>query len=162
MANYQTNSNAPIKAALFFAVMIITAAVMLNAQTTGFAPLSGAGSGLVAHYAFDEGSGTTAADSSGSGKNATLVGSASWAAGKSGQALSVSGSSRAAVQGDIIGTGPATIYAWINPSTLAYLHSIISTIAFQMQAYNTGSGSSYSIYLNNNQAIWQNSATSAG
>ena len=150
------------KLLLFFAVFIATAALMINFTATGFAPLSGAGSGLVAHYTFDEGSGTTSVDFSGQGNNATLVGSASWAAGKTGQALLVSGGSRATISGDRIGTGAATICAWINPSAVTYLHSIVSTTAFQLQAFNTGSGSSYSIYLLNNSAAWQNTAISAG
>ncbi len=65
--------------------------------TTGFAifraeaQVSGAGSGLVGWWKFDEGSGTVAADSSGAGKTGTLSGDLlnvpSWIPGVSGQAL---------------------------------------------------------------------------
>jgi len=60
---------------LFSLVSIATSTQELNrvyqtvvsiASHTQLAQLSGAGSGLVAHYTFDEGSGTTAGDSAGS------------------------------------------------------------------------------------------------
>jgi uncharacterized protein len=47
----------------------------------------------VVHYKFDETSGTTAADSSGNGKTATLT-AATWAAGKINNAVSMSGSTQ--------------------------------------------------------------------
>ena len=40
--------------------------------------------GLVGYWNFDEGTGTTAADSSGSGNNGTLVNGSTWTAGKVG------------------------------------------------------------------------------
>jgi hypothetical protein len=48
-------------------------------------------SGLIAAYAFSEGAGTTAADASSTGNQATLTGAASWGAGRYGNALSVNG-----------------------------------------------------------------------
>ena len=51
-----------------------------------------AGSGpLVGHWKFDEGSGTTAADSSGNGATGTLVDNPAWVTGKVGGALSFNG-----------------------------------------------------------------------
>jgi hypothetical protein len=47
--------------------------------------------GLVAHWKFDEGTGTTAADASGRGHTGTLLGGASWTAGQVGGALSLDG-----------------------------------------------------------------------
>src|SRR3989344_9093302 len=41
-------------------------------STNQLAQISGQGSGLIAHYTFDEGSGTTAVDSSGNGNTGTL------------------------------------------------------------------------------------------
>jgi hypothetical protein len=49
--------------------------------------------GLVAHYLFDETSGTAAADSSGNGRTATLSG-ASWTAGRLGNAVRIAGGSQ--------------------------------------------------------------------
>lgn len=53
------------------------------------AAIEGSGSGLVGWWRFDEGSGTAAADSSGSGNNGTLTGSVlpTWTLGKIGQGL---------------------------------------------------------------------------
>ena len=48
--------------------------------------------GLVAHWQFDEGSGTTAADSSGNSNDGTLNGNPQWVAGKIGGALDFDGS----------------------------------------------------------------------
>src|SRR3989338_8120456 len=48
------------------------------------AQVSGAGSGLVAYYTFDEGSGTTAGDSAGS-NTGTLTNGATWTTGKGGR-----------------------------------------------------------------------------
>ncbi|OHA45003.1 MAG: hypothetical protein A3G59_02885 [Candidatus Taylorbacteria bacterium RIFCSPLOWO2_12_FULL_47_20] len=48
------------------------------------AAISGAGSGLVAQYAFNDGTGASAADSSGNANTATLNGGAAWVAGKVG------------------------------------------------------------------------------
>ncbi|HEY4478920.1 MAG TPA: hypothetical protein VI981_00990 [Candidatus Paceibacterota bacterium] len=55
--------------------------------TTQLAQISGTDSGLVAHYTFDEGSGTTAGDSSGNGNTGTLTpttGGPTWTSGKVG------------------------------------------------------------------------------
>src|SRR3989344_8218774 len=48
------------------------------------AAISGAGSGLVAQYAFNDGAGASAADSSGNANTATLNGGVAWVAGKVG------------------------------------------------------------------------------
>src|SRR5215510_6127367 len=58
------------------------------ANTVSPAPVE---TGLVAHWKFDEGKGTTAADSSGNGNKGALVGRPVWTAGKIGNALSFDG-----------------------------------------------------------------------
>ncbi len=55
------------------------------------ASVEGVGSGLVAWWKFDEGSGTTATDSSGNGNTGTLVNNPTWTTGKIGQGLSFDG-----------------------------------------------------------------------
>ena len=63
---------------------LITQSMQLRTQ---LAAISGAGSGLVAHYTFDDG---TATDNSGNGNNGTVNG-ATYVDGKAGQALSFDG-----------------------------------------------------------------------
>ena len=53
--------------------------------------ISGAGSNLIAHYSFDEGSGTIAGDTSGNNQFGTLVNGATWTAGKVGGAIQLDG-----------------------------------------------------------------------
>ncbi len=55
-------------------------------------PIQPDAAGMILHYAFDEGSGTSAADSSGNGNTGTINGNPAWVAGHSGQALSFDGS----------------------------------------------------------------------
>ena len=77
--------------------------------------------GLVLHYAFDETSGTTAADSSGSGNTGTLNGmtGAEWTTGRIGGALSFDGTNdyvEAIGYKGITGTGARTVALWFKTS----------------------------------------------
>ncbi len=54
-------------------------------------PVQPAATGLAAYYTFDEGSGTTAKDTSGNGNNGTINGNPQWVAGKVGGALAFDG-----------------------------------------------------------------------
>ena len=75
-------------------------------------------SGLVAAYAFDEGSGGVVTDASGNGHSGTISG-ATWAAGRYGNALSFNGSN-ASVLLDSLGTfynGGFTLEAWVHKQT---------------------------------------------
>lgn len=75
----------------------------------------------VAAWSFNEGSGTTAADSSGNGHTGTLTGSAGWtASGKSGGALSLNGSGYVNIANPstiVLGNANCTIAAWIKTSS---------------------------------------------
>ena len=76
--------------------------------------------GLVAAYGFDEGSGTTVADSSGSGNGGTVSG-ATWAIGKFGTALSFDGVNdivNVADSASLDLTTGMTIEAWVLPRAL--------------------------------------------
>ncbi len=77
--------------------------------------------GLVAAYAFDEGSGTSVADASGSGNTGTAA-NTTWAGtGKYGGALSFNGTSSRVTVPDSASlqlTGAMTLEAWVNPSTV--------------------------------------------
>src|SRR3990167_1368319 len=55
------------------------------------AAVSGSGSGLIGHWAFDDASGTNASDSSGNGRTASLQGGAGWSTGKIVGAVSLDG-----------------------------------------------------------------------
>ena len=75
-----------------------------------------AATGMVAGYAFSEGSGTTTADASGSGLTGTLVGSPTWVAGRNGTGLSFNGSSTYVDLGTSAAlgfTGSMTLSAWV-------------------------------------------------
>lgn len=76
----------------------------------------------VVYYAFNETSGTTAADSSGNGKNATLAAGAGWAAGRQGNALILNGSATSYVSmpsGIVSSLNNFTISSWIKLSSLS-------------------------------------------
>ncbi len=72
--------------------------------------------GLIAHWAFDEGSGALAADSSGGGHNGTLVNGPTWTSGIAGDALSFDGIDDYVAIPDSVdfdfGNGDFTICAW--------------------------------------------------
>ena len=78
-------------------------------------------SGLVAAYAFDEGSGTTVTDASGNGNNGTIA-NATWAtSGKDGKALQFNGTNALISVPDSASlhlTTGMTLEAWVNPSTV--------------------------------------------
>ena len=82
---------------------------------------TGAPTGLVAAYSFDEGSGTTVADASGNGHTGTITG-ATWAAtGKYGKALQFNGTSALVTVADAASlhlSSGMTLEAWVNPSTV--------------------------------------------
>ena len=89
-------------------------------ERSQLASLEGADSGLVGWWKFDEGSGTTAGDASGNGNNGTFVGGTIWSDGKIGQAVKFDNLNDSKVVlsgGDLLGTGPLTISAWIYPIT---------------------------------------------
>src|SRR3990167_6079208 len=76
-------------------------------------------SGLVGYWTFDEGSGATAADSSGNNNTGTLVNGPSWTTGKIGQALSFDGVDDLVTASGISNTPSAfTLSAWIKFSQL--------------------------------------------
>ena len=83
---------------------------------------SAAPAGLVAAYAFDEGSGTTVADASGNGNTGTVTNATWTTSGKYGNALTFNGTnarinvpSTTALQL----TGGMTLEAWVNPTTVS-------------------------------------------
>ena len=80
-----------------------------------------AASGLVAYWKFDEGSGTTVADSSGNGNTGTLVNGPLWTAGRVGNALFFDGIDDNVTVPDSTSldlSSSFTLSAWVNPDRL--------------------------------------------
>src|SRR5262245_14905171 len=88
-----------------------------------------AGSGLVAYWKFDEGSGTTVADASGNGNKGTLVNEPLWTAGRVGNALYFDGINDNITVPDSNSldlSNSFTLSAWVNPaSTFTDFRSIL-------------------------------------
>ncbi len=71
---------------------------------------------LVAWWRFDDGSGTIAADSSGTGNDGALQGGAQWVAGQLGQAIQFNGSNARVVAANIpLNSRSFTVAMWVNP-----------------------------------------------
>ena len=75
----------------------------------------------IAEIPFNETSGTTASDLSGNGWNGTLTGGASWATGKSGNAVDLSGTNQyVALPAGVVSSADAiTVAAWVNLDTVS-------------------------------------------
>jgi len=89
--------------------------------TVTLAPPSSGGLGLVAAYAFDEGSGSTAADLSGNGNAAQLTRTRWASSGKYGKALKFNGDDSVVAVEDspsLQMTGGITLEAWVYPTSL--------------------------------------------
>ena len=105
-----------------------TQAVTLSASLNGKSATAaasvvpaGTATGLVAAYAFSEGSGTTVADLSGNGNTGTIQGATWSTAGKYGSALQFDGASTWVTINDSSSldlTSGMTLEAWVNPTTL--------------------------------------------
>ncbi|MFI6686383.1 LamG-like jellyroll fold domain-containing protein [Streptomyces sp. NPDC050485] len=82
----------------------------------------------VAHWSFDEGTGPTAADSSGHGRTLTLAGAAKWGAAKSGTAsLDVSAGGSAAASGPVVDTAKSfSAAAWVRLTSAAGYQTFVS------------------------------------
>ena len=96
----------------------------------GLQIVRGQGSGLVAVYGFEEGSGATAADSSGAGNTGTIAGATWTASGRFGNALSFDGSTSRVTIADSPSldlTNALTLEAWVLPTaTPVWWHALIA------------------------------------
>lgn len=99
-----------------FEVAITNNGSLINPSNDSITTTSSAA--VLAYWKFDEGSGTSATDSSGNGNHGTITG-ASWTSGKSGGALSFNGANRDYVEITGLLGSPAnvTISAWIFPTS---------------------------------------------
>jgi len=90
--------------------------LILFVFVSGLALTGPARADLVAWWRFDDGSGTTAADSSGTGNDGTLEGGAQWVAGQIGQAIQFNGSNARVVAANIpLNSRSFTVAMWVNP-----------------------------------------------
>lgn len=81
-----------------------------------------------AHWTYDEGTGTTAADSSGNGHTATLGTGASWTTGKyGGHAVAMNGSAAVTSAGPTVDTGHSfSVAAWAKFSSTTVTQDVVS------------------------------------
>lgn len=103
--------------------------VITNSTHIAFGAGGDITSNLLGWWKFDEGTGTTAADSSGNGNNGTFTGSPTWVAGQVGTgALSFSVGARI-LTNDLTateGVSAVTWSAWIKPTSLGDLRAILA------------------------------------
>jgi hypothetical protein len=122
---YVTNSGnlCSVGGTFSYTVKLIYSSTQLGSKSfTGEKPLVGScvNSGILGLWHFDEGTGTTASDSSGNGNDATLVGTVNWVTGKIGMALEFTGSGYVDA-GNSSSLGPTpevTFAAWVKPTSL--------------------------------------------
>ena len=128
--------------------------VSLQATLAGAATASSASAAtiptanLVAAYAFDEGSGSAANDTSGNGNHGT-INQAAWAAtGRYGRALSFNGTSSMVTVPDAPGldaTSAVTVEAWVNPVTSSNWRSVVMK--------ESASGLAYALYASDDRGL---------
>jgi hypothetical protein len=105
--------------------------------------------GLIAAYAFEEGSGTTTADETGKGHVGTLIGTTWSASGRYGKALSFNGTSAnvsIADAADLDLTNAMTLEAWVRPSALSGWNTV-------MMKEGSATTLAYGLYAND-QSPW--------
>ena len=124
-------------------IVVALAALALNWEAAGLR-VSHAQSGLVAAYNFDEGAGSTAADSSGLGNNGVVSGATWTTAGKYGKALSFVDRGHLVTIADHPSLDLAnafTLEAWVRPSSSSNPRTVLIK--------ETPSGLAYALYSNN-------------
>lgn len=105
---------------------------------------------LLAWYKFEEGTGTTAADSSGNGKDGTLAGGAAWTNGRIDRGVSLDGTDDYIQLPTTLGidnVGAVTIAAWFKPASLGdfemlFSHYVSDSQRIEMCLSGAGNGGS--------------------
>lgn len=122
----------------FLAPALVLTLVFFGAQSApAHSAASAPAASLIGHWAFDEGRGTTAADSSGGGHPLTLQGGASWATGVVGpSALAVTPQQDAASSGPVIDTSQSfTVSAWVKLASTAGYQTFVSEDGTQVSGF---------------------------
>jgi hypothetical protein len=103
---------------------------------------SSSSSGLVGWWKFDDGTGTTAVDSSGNGNTMNLVNGVSWVAGKIGGAISANGTNQYGTEPGInlSGTSTVTVAFWANRTYSTTTESVMLESTTNYNNSNTGFG----------------------
>ncbi|SFU79375.1 Por secretion system C-terminal sorting domain-containing protein [Pontibacter akesuensis] len=110
---------------------------------------------LAGHWKIDEGSGSSLADASGRGNNATLQSSPTWIAGVSGAAIRLNGSSQYATVSDHSSldiTGSVTLAAWIRPEKIGTMYVIRKGINNVTDGYELSLSGNGQVFFRFNQA----------
>ncbi|MFZ1993719.1 MAG: LamG-like jellyroll fold domain-containing protein [Solirubrobacteraceae bacterium] len=128
----------PVLSRLLTSVVAATATLALSSLAVA-SPAQAAPATLTGHWTFDEGSGTTAADSSGANNPLTLQNGASWGPGVVGpHSLAVSTPSRQYAQsaGPVIDTTQSfTVSAWVYLTSTAGYQTFVSQDGTQISGF---------------------------
>jgi hypothetical protein len=117
--------------ALLIGILFISEKPLSHLTTLAHTETADITTGLVGWWKFDEGTGTTAADSSGNGRTGTLMNGPTWTAGKIGGAANLDGvDDRVDIAGDPLGTGAMTFSVWIYARSTSNVPAIVSSGAF--------------------------------
>ncbi len=106
--------------------------------------------GLVAHWDFDEGAGTTANDASGNGRTGTLMNGPSWTAGRVDGGLTFDGTASytSAAHTGAFNAYPLTVAAWMKTNSTTGIRGIVNK-------YVAASANGWNLFLNNgNICAW--------
>lgn len=122
----------------FFLALSITLALFLPLELQAPRGAHAAGN-LVGYWTFDEGSGTTASDSSGNNFTGTLQGNATWGAGQIGtSSVSLDGSSGTDVdmpEAVVNTTQSYSVATWVRLNNTSAVHTAVSLDGTQMSAF---------------------------
>ena len=114
-----------------------------SGSISGSTTLTVSSAGLVGWWKFDDGSGTTAADSSGNGNTMTLFNGVSWVAGKVGSyAISANGTNQygAVPAINLTGTSTVTVAFWANRTYSTTVESVMLEDSTNYNNSTTGFG----------------------
>ncbi|MFC5468014.1 DUF5695 domain-containing protein [Cohnella suwonensis] len=115
------NTTATVTAAGTYVFQLSASDTALTATDSVTITVQAALPDQLVRYQFSETSGTSAADTSGNGKTGTLNGGATWAAGQSGNAVSLNGSTGYVSMPNGIANGATsfTVAAWVKANSLS-------------------------------------------
>ncbi|UCC23447.1 MAG: hypothetical protein JSW23_05180 [Planctomycetota bacterium] len=121
--------------------------------------------GLVAHWAFDEGSGTIAYDSAG-GNVGTIYGDGEWGVGQVGGALQFDGEGDYVDCGNtfagVVASPSKTIMGWAKSDTTSYPSQTLAGAGRILTLYRESGSSGFTIYAQGDPATWRGLYRKAG